>query len=231
MKIIIDPGHGGVWRPTPPRGDPGVVTPDGNKIESHYNWIYANTLRDILVKAGFEVVMTREHDNHTVDNRERTRATEPGDIFISIHFDSYIGGRRMIYFAGLNNNLRDESIRLAKALDTYLETKDLRASTSSRFGRLYIDDAKCPAVLVEVDRIDRADGSMEARLDFANNILSGIRDFLGVFEAPGGVIDEDEMPRFNTPFQRVFLIENGQERQLDVDRMSVVGDKLYIALK
>lgn len=231
MKIIIDPGHGGVWRPNPPRGDPGVVTPDGKKIESHYNWLYAQTLRDILQRAGFEVVMTREHDNYTVDNRERTRATEPGDLFISIHFDSVVGGRRMIYFAGLRNDLRDESIRFARSIDKFLETNDLRSSTSSRFGRLYIDDSKCPAVLIEVDRIDRADGSEGARLEFANRVLDGVRDYLGVFEAPGGIIDEDEIPVFDTPFQRVFVIENGVENQLDIARMSIVGDKLYIALK
>ena len=231
MKIVIDPGHGGRWRPSPPRGDPGVVTPDGEKIESHYNWLYAQTLRDVLQKAGFEVVMTREHDNYTVDNRERTRATEPGDLFISIHFDSVVGGRRMIYFAGLNNALRDDSLKFAKEVDAHLKTKDLRSSTTSRFGRLYIDDAKCPAILIEVDRIDRADGSVGARLEFANNVLSGIMDYLGVFELPGGVIDEDEIPVFATPFQRVFVIENGTERQLDISRMSIVGDKLYIALR
>lgn len=230
MRIIIDPGHGGVWRPNPPRGDPGVVTPDGKKIESHYNWIYAQTLRDILTKAGFEVLMTREHDDYTVDNRERTKETTPEDLFISIHFDTYVGGRRMIYFAGLSNLLSEDSLRLAREIDSYLDTKDIRSSVSSRFGRLYIDDAKCPAILIEVDRIDRADDSMEARLGFANNVLSGIRDYLGVFEPPGGVIDEDELPRFNTPFQRVFIIENGQEKQLDISRMSIVGDKLYIAL-
>jgi hypothetical protein len=36
---------------------------------------------------------------------------------------------------------------------------------------------------------------------------------------------------FPTPFQRVFVIEGGVEKQLEIERMSIVGDKLYIAVK
>lgn len=231
MRIIIDPGHGGVWRPTPPRGDPGVVTPDGKKIESHYNWIYSLTVKDVFEKAGFEVVMTREHDEYTVLLKDRTKFATPEDLFISIHFDTYVGGKRLIYFAAQNQSIREESINLAQTIDKHLKTGDLRPSTSSRFGRLYIDDNKCPAILVEVDRIDRADSSMEARLEFANMLLSGVREYLGITDDSSGIVDSVELPPFNTPFQRVFIVEGNHEYQLDIDRMSIIGDKLYIALK
>lgn len=231
MKIIIDPGHGGVWRPTPPRGDPGVVTPDGKKIESHYTWIYALTVKDVFEKAGFEVVMTREHDEYTTPLRDRTKLSSPGDLFISIHFDTYVGGKKLIYFAAQNQQISSDSVDLAKSIDRHLQTGDLRPSTSSRFGRLYIDDNKCPAILVEVDRIDKADASMDARLDFANRLLVGVREYLGITDDSSGVIDESELPPFNTPFQRVFIVEGNHEYQLDIERMSIIGDKLYIALK
>jgi len=231
VKIVIDPGHGGVWRPEPPRGDPGVVTPDGKKIESYYNWIYSQSAKSVLERAGFEVVLTREHNDYTVPLTERTKFATEKDLFISIHFDSYIGGRRMIYYAGQNQRIRADSIKLAEAVDKHLRTGDLRPSTSSRFGRLYIDDNKCPAILVEVDRIDRADSSLEARLEFANLLLLGIQEYLGVTGGAGGIIDNDELPAFSTPIQRVFLIEGGVEKQLSVERMGIVGDKLYIALK
>lgn len=231
MKIIIDPGHGGVWRPNPPKGDPGVVTPDGKKVESHYNWIYALTVKEIFEKSGFEVVMTRNHDEYTVPLKERTKLASSEDLFISIHFDTYVGGKRMIYFAEQNPAIRTDSLELAKTVDKYLQTGDLRPSTSSRFGRLYIDDNKCPAILVEVDRIDRANPSTESRLEFANKLLSGVREYLGLDGEHGGVIDGEELPPFNTPFQRVFIVEGDNEYQLDVERMSIIGDKLYIALK
>lgn len=256
MKIIIDPGHGGVWRPQPPRGDPGVV--HGTKIESRYTWLYAQTLRDVLSGAGFSVVMTRSHDNYTVPLRERTVMTRPEDLFISLHFDSVVGGRRMIFFAGQNNNIRGESIRLAENLDEYLKTGVIRPSTTSRFGRLYIDDARCPAVLVEIDRIDRADGSLEARRNFANLILAGIGKHLApkrmatqIGQAqqpapnpapspapnpapnptPNPASQQATPPRFNTPFQRVFILRGREKTQLNIERMSIVGDKLYIAIK
>jgi N-acetylmuramoyl-L-alanine amidase len=231
MRIIIDPGHGGVWRPEPPKGDPGVVTADGKKIESYYTWIYSKAVKEIFEKSGFDVVLTREHDEYTVPLTERTKFAKEGDLFISIHFDSYIGGRRMIYFAGQNQKIRADSIKLAEAVDKHLKTGDLRPSTSSRFGRLYIDDNKCPSILVEVDRIDRADSSVEARLEFANLLLLGVKEYLGITGDAGGAIDNDELPAFSTPFQRVFIIEDGVQTQLSIERMSIVGDKLYIAVK
>lgn len=214
MKIVIDPGHGGRWRPTPPPGDPGVVY--GDKLESYYNFQYALSLKKELEKAGYTVVMTRDHDDYTVPNIERTRSTVSGDLFISIHFDSNIGGKKLIYYAGLRDS--EESKRLALSVDKYLGTRDIRSSTSSRFGRLYIDDAKCPAILIEVDRIDNADNSPSAKGSFSEKVLRGINDYLN-------------KPQFDTPFQRVFVIEDGVERQLDIEKMSVVGDKLYIRLK
>lgn len=234
MKIFIDPGHGGVWRPNPPKGDPGVVTPDGKKIESHYTFLYACTLRDVLEAAGFHVVMTRDHDEYTVDNALRTVGTQRDDLFIALHFDTWSGGKKLIYYAGLvdKHGLHEDSLKLAKALDKHLQTNDIRSSTTSRFGRLYIDDAHCPSVLIEIDRIDRADDSMTARLEFSNLVLQALREHLNIKERPGGEVDSPTKT-FNTPFQRVFIIdENNVQKQLtNIDRMSIVGDKLYIALK
>lgn len=232
MTIFIDPGHGGVWRPNPPKGDPGVVSPDGKKIESAYNFLYACTLRDVLAAAGFSVVLTREHDDYMVPYSNRTSLPGRDDLFIAIHFDTWSGGKQMIYYAGLvdKHGLVADSQKLAKAMDYHLHYGDIRSSTSSRFGRLYIDDTKCPSILIEVDRIDRADSSMEARLEFSNRVLHGIREYLGISDRTGGEVDGDKT--FNTPFQRVFVIDkNGAEKQLDIERMSIVGDKLYIALK
>lgn len=221
MKIIIDPGHGGRWRPNPPKGDPGVVSIDGTKVESAYNFMYATTLREVLVKAGFDVVMTRDHDEHTIDNRLRTKETTQDSLMISLHFDTWQGGKRLIYYAALNPQISEASLKLAEAIDKHVKTGDIRKSTSSRFSRLYIDDSKGAAVLIEVDRIDRADDSEAARTDFANKVLAGINEYLG-----------KKTQLFDTPFQRVFVIENGEQRQLtNIERMSIVGDKLYIALK
>lgn len=208
MVIHIDAGHGGRWRPNPPQGDPGVVL--GNRLESHYTFQYALRLRDVLSAAGFTVRLTRDQDEYTIDNKLRTRETKPGDVFISLHFDS-VGGRRLIYYAGLKGGA--ESLNLARSIDKHFGSGDLRASTSSRFGRLYIDDAKCPAILIEINTIDKADDSEAAMTEFAQKVLSGLREYTG---SP------------SMPFERVFIVGETTTTELSVEKMSIVGNKLYV---
>lgn len=224
MKIFIDPGHGGVW----PKGDPGVVTKDGQKIESYYTWMYGNALVDSLQKEGFKAFLTRNQNEYKIPYSQRTKNAQAEDLLISLHFDTYLGGKRLIYYGQ-----QEGSLRLAENIDSFFKSGDLRASTSSRFGRLYIDDAKCPSVLVEVDRIDKATLDEEVMKAFCEDIIQGIKKFIGqeVEEIDNsGQIEEEDNPKINTSFKRVFFVtpENESE-EIPVERMSVVGDKLYIA--
>lgn len=224
MKIFVDPGHGGVW----PKGDPGVVTQDGKKIESYYTWMYGNKLVNYLNKNGFKAVLTRNQDEYKIPYSDRTKNTQQGDLLISLHFDTYVGGKRLIYYGQ-----QERSKELAEKIDEFFSSGDLRASTSSRFGRLYIDDAKCPAVLVEVDRIDKATLDEDAMKAFCEDILQGIKKFMGheiESEDKSGQIEDEDRPQITTPFTRVFLVTPDNESQeIPVNRMSIVGDKLYIA--
>ena len=225
MIIYVDPGHGGVW----PNGDPGVVTEDGKKIESYYNWVYANHLVEHLERKGFDAKLTRTQDEYKIPYSDRTKNAKSRDILISLHFDTYIGGRRMIYYGQ-----QERSRELAEKIDTFFGSNDLRASTTSRFGRLYIDDADSPSVLVEVDRIDRATLDKSFIAGFCEDITRGIESFIGYdvdeTDNSGQIEEESPQKQIKTPFTRVFIVnQDNTSSEVPVNRMSIVGDKLYIA--
>ena len=200
--IIIDAGHGGVW----PNGDPGAVW-DG-KVESHYAFLYANALSAYLESFGMETKLTRTQDEYKTPFKERTSGAKPGDLFISIHFDT-VYGQRLVYYAGENDTY--DSIGLATRLASSLKCKVV-SSTESRFGRLYIDDAKCQSVLVEVAPINEASSKEEDVTAFCKKVYEALK------------------PKVSTPFKRVFLVDKDNvSKELPVERMSIVGDKLYIA--
>lgn len=79
-KVVLDPGHGG--------NDPGSMTGDGF-AEKEITLDIALKLRDLLVKDGIEVVLTRSEDRYITlrDRAEAANATR-GDLFVSIHVNS-----------------------------------------------------------------------------------------------------------------------------------------------
>lgn len=105
--ILIDPGHGGV--------DGGAVGITG-AVEKDINLQIALRLRDVLTRAGFVVIMTREDDRSIHDSsaqtvreqkvsdlRNRLAMTElyPDSVLISIHqntlSDSSVKGAQVFF--------------------------------------------------------------------------------------------------------------------------------------
>ena len=77
--IIIDPGHGGK--------DPGAVGRAGQ--EKRIVLGISKMLRDLMVKKGYHVRMTRETDVYIpLENRPQLATKGQGDLFISIHANS-----------------------------------------------------------------------------------------------------------------------------------------------
>lgn len=81
--ICLDPGHGGK--------EPGQKS--GVRLEKKYTLMLAQTVRALLVDAGFNVIMTRRDDSH-VEWTERTRIAERAgaDLFISLHYNASADG-------------------------------------------------------------------------------------------------------------------------------------------
>lgn len=160
--ICIDPGHGGK--------DTGKV--DGHKYEKTYTLLLARQVEDLLKRAGFKVVLTRDSDTY-VDLAARTQAARRAgaDLFVSLHYNAAEGGVRGLEVyclapAGMNSsnegggksahpretgNARDDqNILLAydvdKAITTSVPLED-RGTKRSHFEVLR--DAPMPAILIE----------------------------------------------------------------------------------
>lgn len=81
VVIAVDAGHGGK--------DPGAIAKSNGLKEKDVNLAVALKLRDLLVSAGYEVVMTRETDVF-IELNERARIANSAkvDIFVSVHHNS-----------------------------------------------------------------------------------------------------------------------------------------------
>ena len=101
--IVIDPGHGGK--------DPGAVSQTRQEKQIALN--LSKTLRDILVKKGYNVRLTRETDVF-IPLRKRTQfaTNQKADLFISIHANASISNKAVgieTYYLALAS---DESARI-----------------------------------------------------------------------------------------------------------------------
>ena len=78
--IVLDPGHGGQ--------DPGAISRSGH-YEKNITLAMARETRDLLQKAGYKVVLTRDKDVFIPLRGRIKKAHEAkADLFISIHADS-----------------------------------------------------------------------------------------------------------------------------------------------
>jgi N-acetylmuramoyl-L-alanine amidase len=79
LRVVLDPGHGGI--------DPGAQY-DG-LTEADLMLTFARELRELLIRAGFDVAMTRDADVFVPLEHRVTFAREAdADIFLSLHADS-----------------------------------------------------------------------------------------------------------------------------------------------
>ena len=85
LRVVLDPGHGGI--------DPGAER-DG-VVEKELTLTFARELQDVLNRAGgFEVTLTRAEDLFVPLETRLTLAREAGaDVFLSIHADAIAEGR------------------------------------------------------------------------------------------------------------------------------------------
>lgn len=77
--VVLDPGHGGI--------DPGAQS--GGVSEKDLMLSFARSLRDALVRAGVEAVLTRDDDIFVaLEHRVAIAHQQNADLFISLHADS-----------------------------------------------------------------------------------------------------------------------------------------------
>jgi len=165
-RLVIDPGHGGKY--------PGVV--HNGIAEKEANLATALTLKHVLINelgAPFEIVLTRAVDGFTPFHR---RTGIPGTLFFSVHYD-IPNGASPIY----HKKHDCLSCYVAQRLSRLTGRKHPVWSTSMAAhtgGRLYIDDAKYPAVLWEVAPIDMYQDSKEFRLKVVRPMAKALMEVM-----------------------------------------------------
>ncbi len=112
LRVVLDPGHGGI--------DPGAQ--HGGLVEADLMLTFARELREALLRAGFDVVMTREEDVFVPLEARVTFAHEAdADVFLSLHADKLpegAGSARGATVYVLSEEASDEaSRRLAETHD------------------------------------------------------------------------------------------------------------------
>ena len=181
--ICIDPGHGGY--------DPGACAQRAR--EKDITLHIGLQLRDLLRRAGFQVVMTRESDvspggvtTVNPDLRERCRISNAAgaDVFLSIHVNAGGGRGAEIYVHGNGGPIAS----LAKGIVTNVATicgthgRPVRDGGPNGAAWAVICNTKADAMLLEIGFIDSDDlAKIQQHLDeFAPLIARAFCEFYGV---------------------------------------------------
>lgn len=167
-KLVLDPGHG---MPHPGVVYNGVTEADANlAIALAIKWVLRNE-----IGVDFDIELTRT-DKEFVPFHWRTNM--PADLMVSIHHDIPRGAAPIYH-----QRCRAKSAYIAYRLRLLTGARHPVWSTSQAAhtgGRLYIDDAKHPAVLWEVSTIDRYKDDREYRLSVARPIAKAIAEVMKV---------------------------------------------------
>jgi N-acetylmuramoyl-L-alanine amidase len=112
LRVVLDPGHGGI--------DPGAEY--GGLSEAALMLTFARELREMLLRAGFDVLLTRDADVFVpLEARVSFAREADADVFLSLHADSLpegAGSARGATIYVLGEDASDEaSRRLAEKHD------------------------------------------------------------------------------------------------------------------
>jgi len=192
LVIIIDPGHGGI--------DGGAVGING-AYEKDINLAVAFKLDEVLKTMGYTTIMTRTDDISLASSDAKTvRAQKTSDlhnrmeimesyenvIFVSIHQNSYVGGKAagtQVFYSPLF----DESKILAESIQTAvregLQPDNSRVIKEAGSSIYLLYKAARPAVMVECGFLSDEEENLklcdaEYQNQLAYNIALGIKNYL-----------------------------------------------------
>ncbi|MDR7420115.1 MAG: N-acetylmuramoyl-L-alanine amidase family protein [Armatimonadota bacterium] len=177
--VAIDAGHGG--------RDTGAIGPTG-LLEKEVNLDIAQRVRELLVKAGIRVVMTRETDVFVeLPDRPRVARQQGASVFVSIHANastrSSVNGSETYYLTPqsqvLAQMVQEELARVPNLMNRGVKTANF----------LVLRENDVPAVLVEVGYISNVEEEARLRQStvrqrLAEAVTRGIQRFLAVYPVP-----------------------------------------------
>jgi N-acetylmuramoyl-L-alanine amidase len=189
IKVVIDPGHGGVFTGTQFNG----------VLEKDINLSLAKKIQMLSKEYNVEVIMTRDKDEDmagndlraSLDYRTGLAAAKNADLFISIHMnntesaalqDKYSGFE--IYVPGNSSKVYDGSVKLGTIIASnikpdYIIAWELKQTAT---GVRVLDKATVPAIVIECGYMDNKADMEYMQIEknqekIARDILEGIRKY------------------------------------------------------
>lgn len=167
MVIAIDAGHGGE--------DSGAVDTKRNMLEKDMALSTALTYKYFLATAGYRVLMSRSTDVRP-SYRDRSSLGAMADLFISVHYNS-MNTYGLIY----HEKADPLALQFANIASRRLGLSRVWSTDVSRFGRLYIDDVDCPAIIHEVAAVSDYPQDKQKAINFrmqnAVRMLLAVEDY------------------------------------------------------
>lgn len=143
-RVVLDAGHGGA--------DPGATS--ANVLEKEITLDIGQRLRGLLLRDGFDVVVTRDAD-HTVALRDRARLANESksDIFVSIHVNAitkHTESRGIeTYFLGATNDPSLTQLAAAENRVSGYSVSDMRRLLENVYSDARRDESRQLATVVQ----------------------------------------------------------------------------------
>ena len=181
--VIIDAGHGG--------GDPGAIGFTGS-LEKDINLNISLKLQKLLEQNGGIVLMTRTDDNSLASSkredmkvRKMLREENSGDIFISIHLNSFplqsCQGAQTFY--ANNDESKNLAEKIQKNMVKYLDENNTRIA--KKLTDVYLlKNVNIPSIIVECgflsnSREEELLKNEDYQYKIAFSIYAGILEYFG----------------------------------------------------
>ncbi len=232
LRVVIDPGHGGIFNGTTYNGI----------YEKNINLSIAKKIQALARDYQVEVIMTREtDDDHTGNNLDASLNYRAGlaeakkaDLFISIHVNgraqkgpqnTYSGFE--IYVPDNTNKFHAGSVKLASSITNFIRPDyTISPELKERDGNIRIlAQASVPAILIECGYIDNPadltwmqDEKNQEKI--ARDILEGIQKY-GAY-----AIYNDAIPQGNQAINKnlVLTVHAVAAQSLQVNQADQVGE-------
>ena len=176
-RVVLDAGHGGTQQGT---------SSETGLLEKDVTLDIAERARALLQEHGYSVVMTRTSDQTmSLKDRATTANQQRGDIFVSIHLNSFVGSSARgieTFYLGPSDHADLDAKAAAENQDSGYSLADLRSLLDGIYVDARRDESKRLAQSVQravMQRLGKADTELEDR---------------GVKTAPFVVLVATEMP-------------------------------------
>jgi N-acetylmuramoyl-L-alanine amidase len=177
--VAIDAGHGGK--------DTGAIGPTG-LLEKDVVLDVAQRVRELLVKTGVRVIMTRETDAFVeLQERPRLAKQQGATVFVSIHANA---STRPASNGSETYYLSPQSQVLAQLVQEELaRVPNLMPRGTKTANFLVLRESDMPAILVEVAYVSNIDEEARLRQQafrqrLAEAVARGVQRFLAVYPVP-----------------------------------------------